>query len=221
MNSELTSLRGHVRQYIVDGIAGGIFSPGDKISEQEIADVLHVSRTPTREALLQLNSEGLLDYFPHRGFSIKRMSEKEKHDNYELIAVLDAFCARIAIPILTSEDFRAMHEIVDKIDVAVKYQNMEEYRTLQHSFHQVYRKKAGNDTILRFLAVAESGIVPQTYVGEDPDEMTEIYAMLNDEHRHILNLMEARDIVAAETFLLEIHWPDRFPKYTQILSSKK
>lgn len=221
MNSELTSLRTHVRQYIVDGIADGNFCPGDKISEQEIANALGVSRTPAREALLQLNSEGLLDYLPRRGFSIKRMNEKEKQDNYELVAALDSFCARNTAPFLDDADFRLMHEIVDKIDIAIKYHNVNDYRILQLQFHDVYRQKNGNETILHMLDIAESGVVPQIYVGEDQEEMTEIYKLLNDEHRKILSLLEARDAIGVETFLLETHWSARFPQLTQVRTGSK
>ena len=220
MNLELTSLRSHVRQYIVDGIADGSFCPGDKISEQEIADALNVSRTPAREALLQLNSEGLLDYFPRRGFSLKRMTEKEKQDNYELVAVLDSYCARIAAPVLTDAEFRTMHEIIDKIDVAIKYRNVDDYRDLQFRFHSVYRSKAGNEEILRLLDIAESGIVPQIYLGSDEDQMQNIYFMLNNEHRRILELLEARDADNAERYLRDTHWAPRFPELTEPLPQK-
>lgn len=215
ISSELTSLRAHVRQYIVDGISIGTFKPGDKISEQELADALGVSRTPIRETLLQLNSEGLLEYFPRRGFSIKCVSAQEKQDFYQLIAALDSYCARVATSILDENDFRSMHEMIDKIDISIKYRNTEEYRVLQMKLHDIYRKKVGNEAILKILSNVESGLVPQTFVGDDLDQMAEIYAMLNDEHRHILALMEARDALGVETYLLETHWAERFPQLTE------
>ena len=215
-NFEMTSLRTHVRRYIIDGIASGQFCPGDKISEQEIATALGVSRTPTREALLQLNSEGLLDYQPRKGFSIKQMSEAEKREMYELVAMLDAYCARCTAESLTEQDFRQMHELIDRIDIAIKYQNMEEYRRLEMDFHNVYRCKTGNKTILHVLELVESGVIPTTFVGDDIDEMTKIYQMLNGEHRHILELLEKRDSIGVETYLLEIHWANRLPEFTQL-----
>ena len=220
-NMEMTSLRTLVRKYIIDGIANGKFCPGDKISEQEIVNALGVSRTPTREALLQLNSEGLLDYLPRKGFSIKNMNEQEKHDIYELIAVLDAFCARATADKLEASDFRAMHEYIDKIDIAIKYQNMDDYRTLEMQFHNVYRQRTGNRKILHILEIAESGVVPNTFVGDDVEEMTRLYTMLNREHRHVLELLEARDGEAAEKYLLDTHWAIRFDEYTKFRARRK
>ncbi len=213
--NELTSLRALVRKHIVSGISSGQLCPGDKISEQGIADALGVSRTPTREALLQLNSEGLLDYFPRRGFAIRQMTEQEKRELYEMVAALDAYCARCAAPLLGAEEFRAMHELADKIDIAIKYQNLDEYRELQHKFHEIYRRKYGNETILRQLENAESGIVPQTFEGGKTDELMQLYTMLNNEHRQILALFEARDVDGVVRYLLETHWSLRYLQYTE------
>ena len=212
---EMTSLRTLVRKYIIDGLADGSFCPGDKISELEIVNALGVSRTPTREALLQLNSEGLLDYVPRKGFSIKKMNEKEKQDVYQLIAVLDASCARFTADKLTQTDFRLMHELIDKIDIAIKYENLSEYRSLEMQFHNVYRQRNGNEIILHALEIAESGVVPNTFVGSDKEQIKKLYSMLNDEHRHILELLEKRDGLAAEKYLLDTHWSIRLMEYTE------
>ena len=216
-DTQLNSLRTLVRKYITDGIASGSFGPGDRINEQTLADMLGVSRTPAREALLQLNSEGLLDYLPRKGFSIRELGEKEKWETYELVAVLDAYCARTAVDRLEDSDFLQMHELVDMMDIAIKYRNLERYRSLQMQFHMVYRKKCENEMVLHILDNAEVGIVPQTFVSSDDDEeIVKIYSMLNDEHRRILELLESRDAYGVSEFLLQTHWSARLPEYTVI-----
>ncbi len=213
---ELTSLRHLVRSYITEGIANGTFCPGDKISEQKISDALGISRTPTREAMLQLNSEGLLDYFPRRGFFIRLMNEKEKNDIYEMLGLLDAYCAMTAVPKLTPKDLTRMREFTDKIDIAIKYLNLEEYGELQRAFHQVYRAKCGNDMILAQIANAESGIVPATYVGDTPENLAQIYSLINEEHREVIRLLAAGDAVGVHQYLIQTHWAPRFPQLTRL-----
>ncbi|MEG0912798.1 MAG: GntR family transcriptional regulator [Oscillospiraceae bacterium] len=214
-STELTSLRSHVRTCIVNGISDGSLCPGDKISEQSIADSLGVSRTPTREALLQLNSEGLLDYIPRRGFSIKLMTAKEKEDTYELVAVMDAYCALCAVAHIDAADISAMKETIDKIDISIKYQNTDDYRELQHIFHCIYRKKCGNALIMNILDNSESGIAPQTFMSDNLDELMELYYMLNNEHREIVSLFEKKDAHALFEYLLETHWSLRYLQMTE------
>ena len=68
MTNEYRSLKDHVYNHIVDLIDGGTLADDHKISEQQICDALGVSRTPVREALIQLASDGYLDNLPRRGF---------------------------------------------------------------------------------------------------------------------------------------------------------
>ncbi|MDL2294118.1 GntR family transcriptional regulator [Ruminococcaceae bacterium OttesenSCG-928-D13] len=200
------SLRDYVRRYISDGVNDGSFSPGDRISEQSVADRLGVSRTPAREALMQLHTEGLLEYTPRKGFAIKKVSEKEKGDIYEAVAALDAYTAVCALGQLAPQVMAALQECIEKIDVAIKYRNIQDYCTLQQSFHHIYRKACGNDVILQFLDTLESGLVPQVFTGEDQDSLFALYAELNNEHRHIVSLFEQRDPGDLFRYLTETHW---------------
>lgn len=204
------SLRDYVRNYISSGINDGTFTLGDRISEQSVADRLGVSRTPAREALMQLHTEGLLEYTPRKGFSIKKISEKERSDIHQTIAALDAYAALCAMPKLTEEHLAALRECIEKIDIAIKYRNSTDYRLLQHQFHHLYRSICNNDTILQYLESLEYGLVPQVFLGEDEDKLFQLYAALNDEHRRVVELFEARDSEALYRFLSEVHWsPER------------
>ncbi|MDL2327069.1 GntR family transcriptional regulator [Ruminococcaceae bacterium OttesenSCG-928-A11] len=200
------SLRDYVRRYISDGINDGSFSPGDRISEQSVADRLGVSRTPAREALMQLHTEGLLEYTPRKGFAIKQVDAKEKADIYEAVAALDAYTAVCAIRQMTPQVLAALRECIEKIDVAIKYRNVTDYCVLQQNFHHIYRKACGNDVILRFLETLEGGLVPQVFTGEDEDSLFTLYAELNDEHRKIVSLFEQKDPGPLFSFLTESHW---------------
>lgn len=204
--NEYKSLRDHVRSYISEGIYDGTFQPGDRISEQSVADRLGVSRTPAREALMQLRSEGLLEYTPRKGFSIKMVGAKEQQDIYATVALMDAYAASMAVPSITSQDILRMKECIDKIDVAIKYRNRADYRVQQHAFHDIYRQRCGNGVVLRVLEMMETGLVSEIYEGEDTDSLFSLYTDVNDEHRHIVQLLEERDSEGLFRFLLDTHW---------------
>ena len=76
------SLKDHVYEYISESIKDGSLRPGDKINEQHLSDKLNVSRTPVREALIQLAAEGLRDAEPRRGLRAKPLILEEEQDLY-------------------------------------------------------------------------------------------------------------------------------------------
>ena len=78
MTNEYRSLKDHVYNHIVDLIDGGTLADDHKISEQQICDALGVSRTPVREALIQLAADGYLENVPRKGFYVKRVTAPAK-----------------------------------------------------------------------------------------------------------------------------------------------
>ena len=75
MANEFRSLKDHVYDYIADLIDGRTLGDDHKVSEQQICDALGVSRTPVREALIQLAADGYLENVPRKGFYVKRVTE--------------------------------------------------------------------------------------------------------------------------------------------------
>lgn len=200
------SLRAYVRCFISESIYSGELKPGDRINEQNLASRLSVSRTPAREALMQLESEGLLTYTPRRGFTIKNITPQEMRDNYAVMAIMDAQAARLALPFLDETDLVALNECVEKIDVAIKYKNRDDYRLLQHQFHDRYRQKCDNMVILRILESLESGLTPEVFVSDDTERLFELYKIINNEHRAIIRLIQAGDVEELFSYLHDRHW---------------
>ena len=86
-----------------DLIVQGLLSPGSRIIETEIASRLGVSRTPVREAMRRLHTEGLLTFIPHRGAFVARLEERDIYKIYDLRVVLEGYAAQMAA-IEASED---------------------------------------------------------------------------------------------------------------------
>ena len=97
MTNEYRSLKDHVYNHIVDLIDGGTLADDHKISEQQICDALGVSRTPVREALIQLAADGYLENVPRKGFYVKRVTEDSAREIVEIIGPLDGRAALLAV----------------------------------------------------------------------------------------------------------------------------
>lgn len=96
MSHDNYSLSARVYNHIRDGILAGTFAKGDELKEKNIGDELGVSRTPVREALRQLELEGLVSIIPNKGAFVEGVSTDDIRDIYEIRALLEGLCARWA-----------------------------------------------------------------------------------------------------------------------------
>lgn len=93
MSHDNYSLSARVYNHIRDGILAGTFAKGDELKEKNIGDELGVSRTPVREALRQLELEGLVSIIPNKGAFVEGVSTDDIRDIYEIRALLEgALC---------------------------------------------------------------------------------------------------------------------------------
>jgi DNA-binding GntR family transcriptional regulator len=102
------SLRGEI-------ILGGLV-PGQYLRLEEIAERYDVSTMPVREALRDLEAEGLVTIFPHRGAVVTELSADDLEDIYEVRAVLEAMAARLAVPRMTGVTLDEIEQLADQID---------------------------------------------------------------------------------------------------------
>lgn len=97
--------RSHLlRDAIEDLIATGVFRPGDHLDETELAKRFDVSRTPIREALIQLASMGLVVIRPRRGATVAKAAPEQLVEMFEVMAELEAMCGRLAAHRMSTAD---------------------------------------------------------------------------------------------------------------------
>ncbi len=112
MISNLT-LKDQVYNYISEKIYSGNLKSNEKISEKNIIDDLQISRTPVREALIQLASEGYIENIPRRGFIVKHIDESKVSEIYSLLGILDGFAARLSYEKLNDKDKAIVKELIE------------------------------------------------------------------------------------------------------------
>jgi DNA-binding GntR family transcriptional regulator len=116
-------------------------------SAQQLAEKLHVSRTPVREALLQLEAEGLLLQFDGRGFQPKRHSLKEARDFFAFRQLLELFAVGIAAEKLRSIEHEALAEHLRTMKAAVARNDRSAFMRADEAFHLVIIKGCDNALI--------------------------------------------------------------------------
>ncbi|MFN3988010.1 MAG: GntR family transcriptional regulator [Rhodocyclaceae bacterium] len=126
-----------LREEIEERIATGVFPPGTRLDENELASEFGVSRTPIREALIQLNSEGVIDMRPRRGAVVVEVSPQRLCEMFEVMAELEAMCARLAARRITAEEEKMLRSAHETSRAARDRGDPNAYFYLNETFHQV------------------------------------------------------------------------------------
>lgn len=205
------SLRDQVIQTILDKIQHHELNAGEIFTEQQLCDELGISRTPVREALIQLTSDHVITRIPRKGYTVKEIDNKTKTDMYTILATLDALAATLAIESITSDDLLHMEELCDKLDIAIKYKNFNDYYTLQDEFHEIYLAKCDNPMLVDMLATIQSGPLHRSYISDDKERLFKALEESNEEHRKIITLFRDKKTQELEAFLKNVHWATKYP----------
>jgi DNA-binding GntR family transcriptional regulator len=101
-----------------DAVLAGVFEPGARLRQEELAEIFNTSRIPVREALRALEYEGLVRSEPHRGFTVTRLDADEVEEVYDLRILLESHAIRLALPLLTDEDLEDLEALFARVRVA-------------------------------------------------------------------------------------------------------
>lgn len=211
------TLKDHVYDYIARLIREGRLLPDQHINENVICQELNISRTPVREALIQLAAEDVLENRARKGFAIKSLSEKDTRELYAVIGVLDGFAAKLACDELTEKDYKDMEFYIASMDLAIEAANYEMYHKQQNSFHQLYIDKCGNSALIDTLSRAKNKLLKETYTDHDEEEIKQVFLSTNEEHRELLRMFREKDKEGLAVYIAETHWRSTYASYDTLI----
>jgi DNA-binding GntR family transcriptional regulator len=146
------SLRGRVYSTIRDRILSGDYHESEELRENAIATDLGVSRTPVREALRQLELEGLVSIIPNKGASVTGITTKDIHDIYVIRSYLEGLCAKWACENITNGQIEELEEILYLSDFHARRGHIEHMVDLDNKFHDLIYKASGSKTLNHVLS---------------------------------------------------------------------
>lgn len=129
------SLRDQVVEQVRRAIIEGRLKPEDHITEAALTRELGVSRTPVREALILLESEGLVTYMPNRGAFVRSFDAATIEEIFSIRNNLENFTAELIINRLTGQDFTRLETLINAQQVALDRQDWRSVRSLDMEFH--------------------------------------------------------------------------------------
>ncbi|AXI00637.1 GntR family transcriptional regulator [Sporosarcina sp. PTS2304] len=199
-------LKDHVYNYIVEQINNGELAAGSKVNESAIGESLKVSRTPVREALIQLSSDGLLEYAPRKGFVIKELTKEEAKDTFLIIGALDGLATSLSAPLLTEKQLKEMEFYIMSMDLALNSENFAMYHKMQEDFHNVYLSICPNKTLVDLLFQLERKFLKNLESLNDTEFIKSKLLQTNNEHRRMVELFREGNVEELDRYMKEVHW---------------
>ncbi|MBV8964349.1 MAG: GntR family transcriptional regulator [Hyphomicrobiales bacterium] len=193
VDTESLSRAEFVYQKLWQGIQDGEFHSGQRLREAELALRLKVSRTPVREALRRLTSEGLIEFAPSRGMMIVELDKQQVRELYALRETLEGAAARFAAQHASPSEISALEELLERQDRTAM--PSEEAARLNRRFHNAIHEAAHNRYLVLSLRqlYASLALLPGTTFTA-PGRITSA----REEHGTILMAIQDRDAMRAE-----------------------
>ncbi|SDT95793.1 GntR family transcriptional regulator [Stappia sp. ES.058] len=133
-----------LREALEDDIAVGLYPPGTRLDEVSLAKRFSVSRTPIREALIELSASGLVEIRPRRGAFVREIGIPRLIEMFEVMAELEAMCARLATRRMDGSERAALLEAHERCAAAAGAGDPDAYYIANEDFHDAIYRGSGN-----------------------------------------------------------------------------
>lgn len=185
-------LSGVLFSKIQKDILTGELKTGEKLTEQKICDRYKVSRTPVREALRQLEKEGLIENIPNRGAFVLGFSDQDILDMFDLRAAYEMNAVKWAIERMTDEELEAFEETFEFMEFYTMKNDIEKMLNINISFHRNLYKATHNRMLEQTLSSYQLYV---KYTNRHPyDNPKDYLNTVLEEHRRIFNAVKNKDI---------------------------
>lgn len=189
-----------IRETLREAILDSRFGPGARLREEELATYFGVSRTPVREALQVLRTEGIIEFLPNQGARVATLTTDDILALYLVREVLEGLAARLAAVRMKGDQRQQLLDILSEMEAATARNDPEEIADLNLKFHAQVRLAANNPYLNRFLeqvehAVRRFGQTTFSYPGRVETSM--------EEHRRIIDAVLAGDPAEAERVAID------------------
>ncbi|MFW9082660.1 GntR family transcriptional regulator [Pseudomonas sp. P2757] len=190
--------RSVIEETLRAAILDGRLPCGTAVRQQDLADLFGVSRMPVREALRQLEAQGLLNVVAHKGAVVAPLIQGDAAETYELRILLESEALRQSINLLTAADHEQAASYIEELETEHNYT---EIGRLNRLFHMALYSKATNGRLLRLV---EEGLNEEERFLRFNLEAMGLGKLSQDDHRALLQAVKERDVELAVQ-LLEQH----------------
>jgi DNA-binding GntR family transcriptional regulator len=197
------SLKEQVYDFLREQMRRGEILPGSVIDMEETSKILGVSRTPLRDALLQLESEDFVAILPRRKVIVNVLTVQDIKNYYEIIGALESIAIIKSFERLGKKDIDFMEQMNQEMKQAIEANDFDLYYEKNLSFHSVYLDLCQNEKLIRLVNTLKKRLYDfprrQGFVKEWEESSIE-------EHARLVKFLRQGDKEGAARFIRDIHW---------------
>lgn len=184
------SLHDELTERLRNLITRGDLAPGEKIPEKELCAQFGVSRTPLREALKVLASEGIVTLRPNRGAMVSSLTVEELEEVFPVLGALEALSGEIACRHISAREVQAIRKTHEAMVRHWQRGELQSYFALNQQIHEAILEATRNETLKSIYLGLSGRILSARYIADmSPDR----WARAVEEHEAILEALENRD----------------------------
>ena len=184
------TLHSEVLNQLRDMIIEGRLAPGARINEGQIGTILGVSRTPLREAIKSLTSEGLVEMVPAKGAIVRRLTEHDLVQILQVLKVIEQLGVRLTCAHASDETIQGICDLHDRMMTLYKSGNRLEYFKLNQAIHTSFVQASGNAVLAETHETLQARIKRLRYVGNsEPSKWARAVA----EHEEMISALMTRN----------------------------
>lgn len=196
------SLREQVYEYLRDEINNRKLLPGATININEISQQLGISKTPLRDAIIQLEIEGFVTILPRRGVKVKKLSLQEVKDSYQIVGALEGSIIIDVFERIGESRISRMEKLTAKQIKALERKEYDSYYKLNLAFHNVFLDLSENKSLKNIVTPYKQRLYdfPRRWYIKEWE--------LNNckEHDQFIELIKKKDRLGAAAIIRDVHW---------------
>lgn len=199
----IKSLKEQVYEYLREQMRVGAILPGSVIDMEETSKKLGVSKTPLRDALLQLEMEGFVSILPRRKVVVNVLTIQDIKNYYEIIGALESTALLSALDNLKESDIQYLEKLNAEMKDAIDNDNFDLYYEKNLIFHSVFLNLSGNENLKKIVNTLKKRLYdfPRQKGFVKEWEQASI-----GEHAELVRLIGMNDRQKAVNFIRDIHW---------------
>jgi DNA-binding GntR family transcriptional regulator len=196
-------LRLQVYEYLRNELKEGNLKPGMFVSINQIMKNLGLSRTPLRDALLQLQTEGFVTFLPQRGIQINELSQQDIEYMYEMLGALDSRVLLSVFSRIGTPEIKKMKRLNQQMLGKISDFNFNRYWDLNTAFHNTYLDLSSNIPVLKQINITRQRLFEFNI--KKKDWSRKMREMNYTEHQTMIELFEKGNAVEAADYMRDVH----------------
>ena len=195
-------LRQQVYEYLRKKLKSETLKPGNTVRIKQLSEELGISRTPLRDALLQLQAEGFVTFLPQRGIRINELSDEDLVNIYEMLGALDSRALLSVCDRIGPREVSKMKRINQHMLRVIDKKEFNRYFELNRNFHNVYLDLCTNTPLLNQVNILRQRLFE---FGAKGGWLEKVPRLNFEEHLIMIDLIENNRCREAADFMRDVH----------------